>query len=98
MTRDRANAIAAMFREIGGFTEIEVSQAGGEFATAASPWRVYLWCVNAKAGNRNLTQIERADQVPDMAAAKRLARVAKGKATERDIAALSRIASEKANS
>ena len=95
MTREQAQTIAGFFREIGGFTKIEVEQAGGEFAAPTNPWRVLLWSVNARAGNRNLTSIENAEEVPNVAAAKRLARVAKGKATERDRAALARIAQEK---
>lgn len=103
MTQDQAVAVAAMFREIGGFTEVRVSQQGGEFALPGNPWEVQLWAVNAAAGNRNLTvvrdPVSPTDDAPappaNLAAAKRIARLAKGKATARDRAALARIAAEK---
>jgi len=95
MTLDQAKQIAGLFRSIGGFTSVEIRQPGGDMAGPDSPWSVELWSVNSRAGNRNLTMVRDAAEVPDMTAAKRIARVAKGKATERDRAALARIAAEK---
>ncbi len=93
MTAGEAKLAGEMFRQIGGFTGIEVAQIGGEFATAERGWMVRLWSVNAKAGNRNLTNVERAPA--NMADAKRIARAAKGKTTAADKAAFARATAEK---
>lgn len=102
MTNDKANEVAAMFRKIGGFTRVEVEQVGGEFAAPNNPYEVMLWCVNARAGNRNLTVVREpassTDDAPrppaNMTEAKRIARLAKGRATAADRAAFGRMAAE----
>lgn len=93
MTREQASEVAAMFREIGGFSSINVGQVGGEFAAPTNPWNVELWCVNARAGNRNLEIVKTPVSAKE---AKLIAKQAKGKANERDRAALNRMAAERA--
>lgn len=103
MTREQAIAVAAMFREIGGFTRVEVSQHGGPCASPSNPWEVELWSVSARAGNRNLTvvrdPISPTDDAPspptDLAEAKRIARKAQGEATASDNAAFARQEAER---
>lgn len=109
MTLNQAQAVAAMFREIGGFTKVEVEHRGSldyvQGDPALSPeWMVRLWSINARAGNRNLTivrdPISATDDAPpppkDLKEAKLIAKKAKGKATARDQKALGRMAAERA--
>ncbi len=87
MTHESAVATAAMFSSIGGFTvELE------EFGWDSGCWRVNLWSVNAKAGNRNLFRV---DYVPTPEEAVLLAKQAKGQAKKRDTESLARIAAER---
>ena len=91
MTFESAKAVAAKFKELGGFSKVDYTEFGFE----SGCWTVELWSLNAKAGNRTLYSV---DHVP--ATAKEYALIRKaalGKANERDRAALARIASEKAN-
>ncbi len=92
MTRDQAIAVQVIFRSIGGFSEVRLAVVGGEFGDQNS-CQVELWSVNARAGNRNLTVV--CDVVAEKEA-KLIAKQAKGKASERDKAALSRIAAARA--
>ena len=93
MTQTEAMEAAKMFHQIGGFSRVEVEQLGGEFADPANPWKINLWSVNARAGNRNLTVIGTAPA--NTAEAKRLSRQAQGKATARDLAAFARQAADR---
>ena len=89
MTWESAKAVAEKFRELGGFSRVEIS----EFGFDSGCWCVELWSVNPKAGNRNLHTV---DQVP--MSAKEYALIKKtaiGKATDRDKAAMARIAAER---
>jgi hypothetical protein len=98
MNFSQAMEAAEIFRAIGGFTKVEVEHPG--FYSRQTPeiendgtWRVNLWCVNAKAGNKTVEFVT--DAVTEKSA-KLIAKVAKGKATDRDRAALSRMAAERA--
>ena len=109
MNYDRAKAVSEMFAAIGGFTSVNVGHHGfyetlDDEVKADGKWCVELWSVNPKAGNRTVTivrdPISPTDDAPrppaDMAEAKRIARLAKGKATEQDRAAFARAAAERA--
>lgn len=96
MTYTQAQQMAEAFRAIGGFTEVKVDHHG--FWSKRTPeleadgkWRVELWSVNPRAGNRNLEVVE----TFDLASVPLLARKAKGQATARDKKALARIAAER---
>lgn len=97
MNRQQAIEVANLFREIGGFSEVRVDHRG--FYSTITPelendgrWEVQLWSVSAKAGNRNITKVEHAVEMKE---AKLVAKQAKGKANERDKAALARMAAER---
>lgn len=102
MTFNDAKKAAEMFRTIGGFAEVKVEHFGWvcwespeetEAARADDKWYVELWSVNAKAGNRTLTRV---DALPSSdREAKLIAKAAKGKATERDRAAMARMRAER---
>lgn len=91
MTRDEANATASMFAGM-GFTNVDVDETG---SYNSGNWEVVLWSINAAAGNRNSYAVR--TPVTSAKEAKLIAKIAKGKATDRDREALSRIAAEKAN-
>ncbi len=99
MTKTDALRIAAQFDVIGGFTEVRVSHFGfiatDAQGDASSAWEVELWSTNARAGNRTLTTIRSASEVPDAKTLARVARAAKGKATAADKAALARASAQK---
>jgi hypothetical protein len=100
MNYDDAKKVAEAVRAIGGFTEVQLEHYGflAEITDAAKNdgrWSVELWSVNARAGNRTCYSIR--DMPRDEKHLKLLIKAAKGKATERDRAALGRIASERAN-
>lgn len=88
MTREQATEVATMFREIGGFTSVGIN----EFGFDSGVYRVELWSVNARAGNRNLEVVK---DVVSAKEAKLIAKKAKGKATDRDRASLDRMAAER---
>ena len=88
MTLDQANATAKMFDGM-GFSRVEVS----EFGFATGNYEVYLWSINPKAGNRTAHLVKH--PVSDPMEAKLIGKVAKGKANDRDKAALTRIAAER---
>lgn len=100
MNYDDAKKVADQVTAIGGFSNVEVDHHGfyaalTEAVKVDGKWMVNLWRGCAAAGNRNLYSIR--DLPRDEKHLKLLAKEAKGKATDRDRAALGRIASEKAN-
>lgn len=99
MNRDQAIEMMRKFSAIGGFNKVDVQHSG--FLAERTPetdndglWRVELWLVNAKAGNRTLEEVK--DYADNDEFISILAKVAKGKATAKDKAALNRIRAERA--
>ena len=97
MNYDQAKGMAEAFRAIGGFSKIDTNHHG--FLATLTPesqqdgkWYVELWCVNAKAGNRNLETVE--TYTTAQKDLDRIARKAKGKSTAADRKAFSRMAAE----
>lgn len=98
MNRNQAIETAKVFETIGGFSKVEVDHRG--FFDKLTPeiendgnWVVWLWSVNAKAGNRNTERVD--DQPATEKEYKLIAKNAKGKANERDREALNRIKAER---
>ncbi len=85
-----ADQVAETFRAIGGFSKVEVQ----EFGFRTGDFRVELWNINPKSGNRNLETVREPVTAKEAAL---IARKAKGKATDRDKAALVRISAEREN-
>ena len=92
MNRTQAIEMKAAFTSIGGFTRIECEHRGNPTSDAETDpqWRINLWSVNAKAGNRNLEVVT--DYSSDASVIARIARKAKGQATAADKKACARIA------
>lgn len=90
-----AKDIAGKFREIGGFSSVEVHEIGttadGD-GIGTGRYEVHLWNISAQAGNRNLTVVS--DMATD-AEIKRIAKTAKASAKNRDSAAIRRAEAER---
>jgi hypothetical protein len=91
MNSEQAREMVAAFEATGKFSRIEVEQDGGEFASPDAPWSIWLWRVNAKAGNQNCHHVE----TYDPASVASIVAVAVGKAKKRDLGALARIQANK---
>lgn len=97
MNRNQANEMKAAFESIGGFSRVLVEHHGfamGNSADNDGQWRVELWHVNERSGNRNLTCVR--EYTVNKKQIALIAKDAMGKATARDKAALARIAADAA--
>jgi hypothetical protein len=97
MNHNEAMNVAKLFRATGLFSEVKVQHHGfysdlTEEAMQDGQWRVELWSVNARAGNRTLTTVR--SKPADAAEYATIAATATGKASARDAAAVRRIVAE----
>ncbi len=91
MKKNEAIEMAAKFREIGGFSLVQVKHFGFDIPVNSDKWEVQLISINPTSGNRNCKSVIQYDP----ANAPAIAAETQGKVKARDKAALHRIAVER---